>query len=39
MPHADGVMHRDVKPQNILITRDDFAYLVDQDRQCDHRRN
>lgn len=27
--HADGVMHRDVKPQNILITRDDFAYLVD----------
>lgn len=22
-------MHRDVKPQNILITRDDFAYLVD----------
>ncbi|OCB31236.1 serine/threonine protein kinase [Mycobacterium malmoense] len=27
--HAAGVMHRDVKPQNILITRDDFAYLVD----------
>ncbi|WP_421844869.1 protein kinase domain-containing protein [Mycobacterium sp.] len=27
--HADGVMHRDVKPPNILITRDDFAYLVD----------
>lgn len=27
--HADRVMHRDVKPQNILITRDDFAYLVD----------
>ena len=22
-------MHRDVKPENILITRDDFAYLVD----------
>jgi len=27
--HAAGVMHRDVKPQNILITGDDFAYLVD----------
>jgi serine/threonine-protein kinase len=24
-----GIMHRDVKPENILITRDDFAYLVD----------
>ncbi|WP_264991430.1 serine/threonine-protein kinase, partial [Mycobacterium kiyosense] len=24
-----GVTHRDVKPPNILITRDDFAYLVD----------
>ena len=22
-------MHRDVKPENVLITRDDFAYLVD----------
>jgi serine/threonine-protein kinase len=22
-------MHRDIKPQNILVTRDDFAYLVD----------
>ncbi len=27
--HADEVMHRGVKPPNILITRDDFAYLVD----------
>jgi len=27
--HAAGVTHRDVKPQNILMTGDDFAYLVD----------
>jgi serine/threonine-protein kinase len=27
--HAAEVMHRDVKPPNILVTRDDFAYLVD----------
>ena len=27
--HAAGVMHRDIKPPNILITRADFAYLVD----------
>jgi serine/threonine protein kinase, bacterial len=27
--HANGVTHRDVKPENILIAHDDFAYLVD----------
>lgn len=27
--HHNGVTHRDVKPANILITENDFAYLVD----------
>ncbi len=27
--HAQGLIHRDVKPQNIIVTPDDFAYLVD----------
>jgi serine/threonine-protein kinase len=27
--HAEGLLHRDIKPHNIIVTKADFAYLVD----------
>ncbi len=27
--HAEGLIHRDIKPHNIIVTASDFAYLLD----------
>jgi serine/threonine-protein kinase len=27
--HAEGLLHRDIKPHNVIVTAADFAYLVD----------
>lgn len=35
--HARGIVHRDVKPENLLITRDGRAVLIDYDLAMDVR--